>query len=289
MPKLNTTVNKLELIDNKMLYNDGLPSSSWQDDKYPSARSLYRAYNSLNSKINTKSGELAESISTLDANIDSRIDSKIAGINISKSTILDMVYPVGSVYTTSQLYNASYELINPAGVLGGGTWELYDAAFDPHYVYITKESGLWTSINASLNPSGYIYFSGHTMVLNLALKTTKAAKDSANDSTKALILGKLELGKLNMAHLPYTIYQNAGISNNGQSVFDYTIDKLTGGITILDALTISGTGTAGHNMPSGSSLVINQIFTFHDPLGFGGEGNAMPGDKVGTVFWRRIA
>jgi hypothetical protein len=43
MPKLNTTVDNLELRSNKV-FGD-LPSVDWTDDQYPSAKTLYNVYN----------------------------------------------------------------------------------------------------------------------------------------------------------------------------------------------------------------------------------------------------
>ena len=45
MAKLNTTVDNLQLKSNKVSGN--LPSASWTDEQYPSAKTLYTAYNTL--------------------------------------------------------------------------------------------------------------------------------------------------------------------------------------------------------------------------------------------------
>jgi hypothetical protein len=44
MPKLNTTIDKIELNSNKLI-NAAKPLSSWTDTQYPSAKTLYNAYN----------------------------------------------------------------------------------------------------------------------------------------------------------------------------------------------------------------------------------------------------
>jgi hypothetical protein len=49
MPKLNTTIDNLELKTNKV--TGTIPSDSWTDDQYPSAKALYNAYNELLSNI----------------------------------------------------------------------------------------------------------------------------------------------------------------------------------------------------------------------------------------------
>ena len=46
MPKLNTTIDKLELNTNKVI-NATMPSASWTDTQYPSAKTLYNMYNKL--------------------------------------------------------------------------------------------------------------------------------------------------------------------------------------------------------------------------------------------------
>ena len=45
MPKLNTTIDNLELKSNKVTATT--PSSSWTDAQYPSAKALYSAYSKL--------------------------------------------------------------------------------------------------------------------------------------------------------------------------------------------------------------------------------------------------
>jgi hypothetical protein len=42
MPKLNTTIDNLELKSNKVI--DRIPSADWTDAQYPSAKALYHAY-----------------------------------------------------------------------------------------------------------------------------------------------------------------------------------------------------------------------------------------------------
>lgn len=51
MPKLNTTIDNLELKSNKVFGN--LPSASWTDAQYPSAKTLYTMYNNLVHPVNS--------------------------------------------------------------------------------------------------------------------------------------------------------------------------------------------------------------------------------------------
>jgi hypothetical protein len=44
MPKLNTTIDKIELNSNKVI-NAAKPLASWTDTQYPSAKTLYNTYN----------------------------------------------------------------------------------------------------------------------------------------------------------------------------------------------------------------------------------------------------
>ena len=88
MPKLNTTVDKIELTTNKILYNAGVPNSSWTDTEYPSARSLYRAYASLSGDISALSSD---------------IDERFGNLEISPADVLGLVYPVGSIYVSDKI------------------------------------------------------------------------------------------------------------------------------------------------------------------------------------------
>lgn len=49
MPKLNTTIDNLEWKSNKVI--GAVPSAEWTDAQYPSAKTLYNAYNTLLSNI----------------------------------------------------------------------------------------------------------------------------------------------------------------------------------------------------------------------------------------------
>lgn len=50
MPKLDTTVNNVELTVNRITMDS--PNANWTDTQYPSAKTVYEAYNNLNNKIN---------------------------------------------------------------------------------------------------------------------------------------------------------------------------------------------------------------------------------------------
>lgn len=71
MPKLDTTIDNLERKTNKVTGN--VPSSSWTDAQYPSAKTLYSAYANL-------------------------------------SNMIDLVHPIGSILTTATNVNPSGSL-----------------------------------------------------------------------------------------------------------------------------------------------------------------------------------
>lgn len=52
MPKLNTTLDNIETVENKVIGTTA--SAAWTDSQYPSAKTLYNVYNNLNSNINAK-------------------------------------------------------------------------------------------------------------------------------------------------------------------------------------------------------------------------------------------
>ena len=79
MPKLNTTIDNIELKTNKVK-NATTPSSAWTDDQYPSAKTLYNTYNTL--------------------------------LNTTNSNLLNIAHPVGSILTTTTK-------VNPASTVGG--------------------------------------------------------------------------------------------------------------------------------------------------------------------------
>jgi hypothetical protein len=52
MPKLNTTLDKIEIVNNKVIGTTASPA--WTDAQYPSAKTLYNVYNRLSNEVNAK-------------------------------------------------------------------------------------------------------------------------------------------------------------------------------------------------------------------------------------------
>ena len=142
MPKLNTTIDNLELKSNKVI--GATPSASWTDAQYPSAKALYSAYTSAISTANSYAQSLA----------------------------LNVAHPVGSIMITSS--NAS-----PASTVGG-TWELIDKGFADISGYIT--SAHWTAGTADLvGAQGSLFLlKDHIISIRLNLTNNAALTDSTS-------------------------------------------------------------------------------------------------------------
>ena len=137
MPKLNTTIDKIENKDNK-IKDARTPDVNWTDEQYPSAKTLYNMVNLVQSYM-------------------------VGTINDSMDTI---AHPVGSILITSTKSNPRDSL--------GGEWELVDKALKTAYYDVAlDEETFWTNTNATLKQYSNVLVMDHMVSfrLNISLNT----------------------------------------------------------------------------------------------------------------------
>jgi hypothetical protein len=234
MPKLNTTIDNLELKSNRV--TGTIPSSSWTDAQYPSAKALFNTYSNLNENLTGVKSRCAN-LETAYNNLTTTCTS----LTNSSNNVINIAHPVGSIMITATS-------TNPANYIGG-TWELVDKGFADRIMYIPSSS--WIAAGAAFvsETSSIVELADHTVSLRLNLKNTAALSDTTVD------LGTLKLNTVGITELPYTIVSDVTASDGGQCTLSYSI--VAGGtITISDVLVLGG----AHSLATGNtfSIHINQ-------------------------------
>lgn len=147
---------------------------------------------------------------------------------ITKDTILDQVYPVGSCFVTSTN-------TNPSTILGGGTWSLINKSFTSS---TENGSSFFTvnSTNATFSAC-YIKRAGNVIHIRLAVKP----KVTWGDDT--VQVGTLNFDKLGITGLNATQYL-LGASDGGGGISEGTLHYETGVLNHLDSLHKAGNSTS---------------------------------------------
>lgn len=295
MPKLNTTVDKIELTDHKTESTKGLPANNdyWSDERYPSARSLYCAYNDLVEKINTQNTNFSSDLSDLTNEIQQEFRS-----------LPDYVYPVGSIYVSDKIEQLKvngvntgmYTPQNPVKTLGVGVWELQDVAFKTTSGPLKDVSGFWTATNATLRSESYVWISDHTIQISLGLNLdkTKLLTDNSSTTGATNTLGIMHLEKLGLVpgmttrgEMPTKLWGTT-FSEGGNSLIFYEIG-VEGTITVLDVIRRNGTAVASTvSNDSGFSFFINLTISVNDFDHDDSQFHAMDITKCDKFYWKRI-
>ena len=177
------------------------------------------------------------------------------------NNMLNLMHPIGSVYTT--VTN------NDPAEIFGGTWELIDKEFKAQWLTISDTQ--WTAKDATLHAYCNVALAGHNMNIRLSLKTNTELTDYEVE------LGKLDVPSFGLTELPYGLFHNIAICDNGGSTICYSI-KQDGTITTTEALNVNGTHSSG----SGSVFYINYVYTVHSI-------ERMLDDFCDKFYWKRIA
>lgn len=123
---------------------------------------------------------------------------------LTKKNILDMMYPIGSCYTTSTNTNPSSFL--------GGTWNLIDKGLS----YLSDTPSFTLNTTNCTEATVYFMRAGHTIRLRISV-TNKAA---VNDTTTEFLT--LDLSSIGITSLNYQGYP-VGRSDGGECIIEGSI------------------------------------------------------------------
>lgn len=180
---------------------------------------------------------------------------------ISKTNIMNILYPVNSTYVTSTNENPSSYL--------GGTWTLYDKQFSYKYFSGKTDDSPFTPTSNTSSYNLYLHRYGHELHMKFSITPAVDITDTA------ILLGTLDYDTLGVVKLPYTISVPAQC-DGGNSIVMMQLAHETGELKTLDAI-----GDTNHAMASGKELVYI-ISTTIAPVN-------MKDSACDKFFWKRTA
>ena len=169
----------------------------------------------INGNLNVSGTSNLSGDVTLDSNINL---NSINNINIGADTLLDIIYPIGSIYTNNSNTNPSATF--------GGTWVLVNKLFTPHQGAIT----------ATLKSGATSATIGMTRdATSIRLRINIVNKVALTDTTVDFC--QLPLSTLGVSNIGYTWY-GSGISDNGNTVCAAVLAYDTGLFQHLDVFNV---------------------------------------------------
>lgn len=170
----------------------------------------------INGNLNVSGTSNLSGDVTLDSNINL---NSINNINIGNDTLLDIIYPIGSIYTNNSNTNPS--------VTFGGTWVLVNKLFTPHHGAITAtlQSGA-TSATIGMTRDAT------SIRLRIAIVNKVALTDTTVDFCQ------IPLSTLGVSNIGYTWY-GMGCSDGGNTVCEAVLAYDTGLFQHLDVFNVN--------------------------------------------------
>lgn len=199
--------------------------------------------------------ELQNQINNLSTQID------ILNNNVlTKQNYLDIIYPIGSIYTTNTN-------INPSTSLTIGTWALVDKEFSFKKINIADVITLNKTNCTSL--TGQIIRNNHFLSVYFSLNPKVAITDST------LQMGTFNLSNIGVSSLYSQSYSS--MSDGGQAIFTYNISA-SGVFSTTDVI-VRGSSTA--SSAAGTTLIGYCVI----PISAG----QMLDECCDRFFWKRTA
>lgn len=197
MPKLNTTIDNLELKTNRV--TGSIPSASWTDAQYPSAKTLYSTYESLSKNYTS-------------------VASRCTSLEATRTNLLNLTHPVGSVMITSS--NTS-----PASNVGG-TWSLIDKGFKSYH---DDGADFFTPVTNVLEEGTWVTRADHTIRIRIAIIINTTATDEEN-----MTLGTLNYSSIGITRIPSNLVGSVTYSDGANCGFSWSLNETTGVIKLTD-------------------------------------------------------
>lgn len=229
MPKLNTTIDNLELKTNRVFGNT--PSAAWTDEQYPSAKTLYSTYNSLHGEctgVSDRCKTLETNYGTLTKTCESLSDSYDT-LTESYNKLVNIAHPVGSIMITATNTNPSSKV--------GGTWTLIDKGFTS--ANASSTSYFTPKTNVVHNDTN-VTRAGHTIRIRTAVTVNTEVTDTG------LSLGTLNFSSFGITKIATGLVGGTVFSDGANCGISWNLDAATGELSISDvfetAKTTSGNG-----------------------------------------------
>lgn len=250
MPKLNTTIDNLELKTNRVTATT--PSASWTDAQYPSAKALYSAYSSLNTSV----GGVSTRCGTLETRCGT-IETTCGTLTESYDKLVNIAHPVGSVMITSAKEN-------PSSKVGGGTWTLIDKEFASSH---TNNSKYFTPAANVALAGAWVTRNGHTMRVRISITVNATPTDTG------MTLGTFDCEAAGIANIPVNY---TGLTTHSDAANCGLVWAMTtaGELTMTDVVDAS-------TIPTGNGFNIDFTFPVTQAL--------MLDSFCDKFYWKRTA
>lgn len=290
MPKLNTTVDKIQLttnLINSSSMSSNTPVNTWSDAQYPSAQVLYRTYQSLTENINTKYNTITNSLSTMNTAIG------------QKGNPLD-AYPIGSIYVSNKTATKTingYSFTDPLDpsspyALNGGTWELIDVAFRSTAGPLSDIAGLWTSTTgATLHADSFAWISDHSIRLHFGVNIPKGKTvgDGNHFSCGKINFNAVGLGEgVTLATKQY----GWAFSESGNCICGYELG-VDGALNIIEVICRSSASAVSNTITKLTEQAVSVFFDLtistNDTLCDDIQPHALNIDWCDKFYWKRIS
>lgn len=184
---------------------------------------------------------------------------KINGAD-AKGNLIDLLYPIGSVYMTSTN-------TNPTDILGG-TWNLTGKAFESAVI---SDDSLFTADSTNVSAHTMVCVrSGNSLRVRLHVTTAVAVDDTE------VSLGTFNLESMGVSLLHYSLSQYPGASDGGNCIPIFKLDYSTGALSVADII-----GQTSGSIESEKVLVLD----FTVPVSH----EAMDADFCNKFYWERTA
>lgn len=193
------------------------------------------------------------------------IDSSL--INHNGKSLNKILYPIGSIYCTSENENPETTL--------GGKWELVDKEFAPKTIIYTNETD--DKPEFTINKTTTSQFSivivreGHRLIFRFIFKT-KVAISPGYITFATIHFDKIGLNTNNGGYGQYVVMQSSDGHGIATGLFN-----TTGEIMSSDCVT----KTSGGNIPANST--INISYDWHVQF------DRMADDECNKFYWKRIS
>lgn len=151
--------------------------------------------------------------------------------------IVNMAFPVGSVYITSTNQN-------PANLLGRGTWSLIGKSF---YHYTAQNNACFTADENVVNGGTWVTRAGQTVRIRQNVVINASVTDTG------LTLGKFNFSSIGITQMPSNVVGSVTYSDGANGGISWNINETTGELTLTDVFDLTP-------IPTGNTFCIDVSF-----------------------------
>jgi hypothetical protein len=154
----------------------------------------------------------------LDSYVNDNLDEYLDGY--LDNNLLDLIYPVGSVYITSTK-------TDPLNILGGGTWTLIDKGFTElvtSWQVSATDTNNTTPVTLNTDNTSYCDVAMSRIGHNIYLRFSFNNNVVLNDTGRHIL--NLSLESIGVTHLTYKKFTN-GFTDGGNAMFMASLDVIT--------------------------------------------------------------